>query len=107
MRRDSTAVIRDKFLSGKLTVTKVSVGKGTGRICLGCGRPISPDGVEDEIPLFWAASGVFRRTLPRRVARGAEARQLTVSSTANLWVRAARGSPGAVDGFDGFTALRA
>jgi hypothetical protein len=59
MRRDSTAVIRDKFLSGKLTVMKVSVGKGTGKICLGCGRPISPDGIEYELALSGAASVWF------------------------------------------------
>jgi hypothetical protein len=57
MRRDSTAVVRDKLLSGKLTVTKVTVGKGTGKMCIGCDRPIPPDGIEYQLDLPDPASG--------------------------------------------------
>ena len=57
MRRDSTAVVRDKLLSGKLTITKVTVGKGTGKMCIGCDRPISADGIEYQLDLPDPASG--------------------------------------------------
>jgi hypothetical protein len=59
MRRDTTAVIRDKVLSEKLTITKVSIGTGRGNICLGCQRPISRDDVEYELVLSGAPSVWF------------------------------------------------
>jgi hypothetical protein len=57
MRRDSTAVVRAKLLSGELTVTKVWVGRGTGKICIGCNRPVSSDDIEYELDLPDSASG--------------------------------------------------
>jgi hypothetical protein len=57
MRRDSTAIVRAKLLSGELTVTKVSVGKGTGKTCIDCHRPISPDGIEYQLDLPDLATG--------------------------------------------------
>jgi hypothetical protein len=57
MRRDGTSDVREMLQSGKLTITKVSVGKGTDRMCIGCDRPISPDGIEYQLDLADPASG--------------------------------------------------
>jgi hypothetical protein len=56
---DIRAVIRTKLVAGDLpseTPVKCWVGKGTDLPCMGCGLPISPEGLEYELDLPVASS---------------------------------------------------
>jgi hypothetical protein len=51
-QHDPTAIIRAKLLATELPTAppaKVWVGKGTGKPCMGCDRPIAPDLIEYEL----------------------------------------------------------
>jgi hypothetical protein len=52
-----STLIRAELLSRDLSITKIWVGRGTGKMCISCNRPISPDVIEYQLDLPGPASG--------------------------------------------------